>query len=61
MLVRVGADISGLSKGLKKAQKDVAYFGRNVTGSLKEIQGKIAGLTLFLVEVCFLGRVSKML
>jgi len=45
MLVRVGADITGLSAGLKKAQKDVAYFGRNVTGSLKEIQGKIAGLT----------------
>ena len=44
MLVRVGADVSGLSAGLKKAQKDVKYFGRNVTGSLKEIQGKMAGL-----------------
>jgi hypothetical protein len=40
----VGADVSGLSAGLKKAQKDVKYFGRNVTGSLKEIQGKMAGL-----------------
>ena len=44
LLVRVGADVSGLSAGLKKAQKDVKYFGRNVTGSLKEIQGKMAGL-----------------
>ena len=44
LLVRVGADVSGLSQGLKKAQKDVKYFGRNVTGSLKEIQGKMAGL-----------------
>ena len=44
LLVRVGADVSGLSAGLKKAQKDVKYFGRNVTGSLKEIQGKMAGI-----------------
>ena len=44
LLVRVGADITGLSQGLKKAQKDVQFFGRNVTGSLKEIQGKIAGI-----------------
>ena len=55
MLVRVGADISGLSAGLKKAQKDVAYFGRNVTGSLKEIQGKIAGLTAVLGGGLLLG------
>jgi hypothetical protein len=44
MLVRVGADISGLKSGLKSAQKDVKYFGRNVTGSLKEMQGSMAGL-----------------
>ena len=44
MLVRVGADITGLRQGLKKAQKEVKYFGRNVTGSMKEIQGKMAGL-----------------
>jgi phage-related protein len=43
MLVRVGADITGLRQGLRNAQKDVAFFGRNVTGSLKEIQGQIAG------------------
>ena len=42
LLVRVGADVSGLSKGLKSAQKEVAYFGRNVTGSMKEMQGNIA-------------------
>lgn len=45
LLVRVGADISGLRAGLQKAQKDVKYFGRNVTGSLKELQGQIAGVT----------------
>lgn len=44
MLVRVGADISGLRSGLKNAQKDVKYFGRNVTGSLKEMRGQIAGV-----------------
>lgn len=43
LLVRVGADISGLKQGLKSAQKDVKYFGRNVTGSMKEIKGTIAG------------------
>ena len=42
LLVRVGADVSGLKQGLRNAQKDVAYFGRNVTGSLKEMQGNIA-------------------
>lgn len=48
LLVRVGADITGLKQGLKNAQKDVAYFGRNVTGSLKEMQGNISkiGATL---------------
>lgn len=44
MLVRVGADVSGLRQGLKNAQKDVKYFGRNVSGSLKEMRGQIAGL-----------------
>jgi hypothetical protein len=43
LLVRVGADITGLRQGLKNAQKDVKYFGRNVTGSLKEIKGAIGG------------------
>ena len=33
LLVRVGADITGLRAGLKNAQKEVKYFGRNVTGS----------------------------
>jgi hypothetical protein len=55
MLVRVGADVTGLSAGLKKAQKDVAYFGRNVTGSLKEIQGKIAGIASVLGGGMLLG------
>jgi phage-related protein len=43
LLVRVGADVSGLSQGLKNAQKQVQFFGRNVTGSMKEIKGQIAG------------------
>ena len=55
LLVRVGADVSGLSAGLKKAQKDVQYFGRNVTGSLKEIQGKMAGLGAILGGGFLLG------
>jgi phage-related protein len=42
LLVRVGADISGLRQGLKNAQKDVKFFGRNVTGSLKEMQGQMS-------------------
>jgi phage-related protein len=33
-----------LRTGLKNAQKDVKYFGRNVTGSLKEMRGQIAGI-----------------
>lgn len=43
LLVRVGADISGLRKGMQDAQKEVAYFGRNVTGALGGIKSKIAG------------------
>jgi hypothetical protein len=42
LLVRIGADISGLSTGLSRAQKQVGFFGRNVTGSMKEIGGGIA-------------------
>ncbi len=42
LLVRVGADVTGLKQGLRNAQKEVAYFGRNVSGSLKEMQGNIA-------------------
>jgi hypothetical protein len=44
MLVRVGADVSGLRKGLQSAQKEVQFFGRNVTGSLKEMRGQIASI-----------------
>ena len=40
----LGADVSGLKQGLKSAQKDVKYFGRNVTGSLKEIKTSFAQL-----------------
>ena len=44
MLVRVGADITGLKSGLKNAQSQVKYFGRNVTGSMKEMKSSMAGL-----------------
>ena len=48
LLVRVGADITGLRQGLKNAQKEVQFFGRNVTGSMKEIQGSIANTAALL-------------
>lgn len=48
LLVRVGADISGLRSGLKAASKDVGYFGRNVTGSMKELKGAV-GKTMALL------------
>src|SRR6478735_2210611 len=42
LLVRVGADVTGLSTGLRNAQRQVQFFGRNVTGSMKELSGGIA-------------------
>jgi hypothetical protein len=48
LLVRVGADISGLRAGLANASKDVKYFGRNVSGSMKEMKGAI-GKTLAVI------------
>jgi hypothetical protein len=44
MLVRVGADITGLKSGLKNAQSQVKFFGRNVSGSMKEMKSSMAGL-----------------
>ena len=44
MLVRVGADITGLKSGLKNAQSQVKFFGRNVSGSMKEMKGSIASV-----------------
>lgn len=41
LLVRVGADISGLSAGLRSASREVQFFGRNVTGSMKELSGTV--------------------
>lgn len=43
MLVRVGADVTGLRKGMEQANKSVASFGRNLKGSLGGIKGQIAG------------------
>ena len=43
MLVRVGADVSQLKKGMKEATNSVAYFGRSVADTMKGIKGKIAG------------------
>lgn len=42
LIVRVGADVTGLSTGLRNAQRQVQFFGRNVTGSMKELSGGIA-------------------
>ena len=44
MLVRVGADITGLKSGLKNAQSQVKFFGRNVSGSMKEMKGTMASV-----------------
>jgi hypothetical protein len=41
MLVRVGADVSQLKKGMREAQNSVAYFGRSVSDSMKGIKGSI--------------------
>lgn len=43
LLVRVGADITGLRQGLRAASNDVKFFGRNVSGSMKELKGAIGG------------------
>lgn len=42
LLVRVGSDISGLTQGLKNAQKSLRNFSRSATNSLKTIQGELA-------------------
>jgi hypothetical protein len=44
LLVRVGADTSGLTKGLRDAQDKVKYFGNSVQGSLKGLGGKVSGI-----------------
>lgn len=43
MLVRVGADVSGLKKGMQDAQKSVGYFGRNISGAFRNAGAKLAG------------------
>ena len=43
LLVRVGADISGLSKGMKRASKEVESFGNHLNRALGGIQGKLTG------------------
>jgi hypothetical protein len=42
MLVRVGADVSGLRAGLNSAQKQVKGFGASVRDSLKGLSGQVA-------------------
>jgi hypothetical protein len=44
LLVRVGADISGLQKGMKKAQKDVSTFSSSLSNSLKGIGTLLASI-----------------
>jgi phage-related protein len=55
LLVRVGADITGLRAGLRNAQRDVQYFGRNVTGSMKEMKGAIGKTLAVLGSGAYLG------
>ena len=43
LLVRVGADVSGLKKGMKDAQKSVGFFGRNISGSFRNAGAAVAG------------------
>lgn len=38
MLVRVGADVSQLKKGMREAQNSVAYFGRSVADSMGAVK-----------------------
>lgn len=43
MLVRVGADVTGLRKGMNEANAAVGRFGKNLASSMKGIKGLIAG------------------
>lgn len=43
LLVRVGADSSGLTRGLNNARSEVKKFADTVTGAMGGIKGKIAG------------------
>jgi hypothetical protein len=42
LLVRVGADTSGLTRGLNNARSEVKKFGDAITGALGGVKGKIA-------------------
>lgn len=43
LLVRVGADISGLSQGMKNANKQIENFGNRLNSALGGVQGKLTG------------------
>lgn len=43
MLVRVGADVSGLKKGMQDAKKSVGYFGRSIGGQFRNAGAAVAG------------------
>ena len=55
MLVRVGADVSQLKKGMREAQNSVRYFGRSVADSMKGVKGKIAGIAAGLGTASVVG------
>ena len=55
MLVRVGADVSQLKKGMQEAQNSVRYFGRSVADSMKGVKGKIAGIAAGLGTASVVG------
>jgi hypothetical protein len=44
LLVRIGADLSGLQKGMNKAQKQVNNFSRNINNSLKLVSAAFAAV-----------------
>jgi phage-related protein len=51
----LGADITGLRSGLKAASNDVKYFGRNVTGSMKEMRGAVGKTLAVIGSGAYLG------
>jgi hypothetical protein len=43
LLLRVGADVSGLKKSMGDAERSVKYFGRSVGDAMKGLKGTLAG------------------
>jgi hypothetical protein len=43
LIVRIGADTSGMAKGLSRAQNQLKGFGKQVDGLMKGLKGQLAG------------------